>query len=290
MSILIVGASGFIGDRLYQSFSKKYHTFGTSSQNIDGLFHFNIVKDDIEQLLKTIQFKDIPKIAIITTAISNIDQCFKQKELAYHINVTKMEKLIQTLNHNGFKVIFLSTDFVFDGKDGNYYETTSQNPITEYGKQKAIIEQNIFKYSSSNVVARLSKTVSNRKEAKNIFFEWLELVNKGENITCIKGQKFVPTDVEDVVDAIEKIILNDLNGVYNIVADNGYFRVDLAKLFLEKGKIDTIKVVEKDLKDFHFADQRSLDTTLNNSKIKKETQIDFKSMELVLDQFWSEVV
>lgn len=286
MSILIFGASGFIGSSLYKKLSQNYHVIGTSGQNIDGLLRFNIVQDEIEKLLEIIELKD-KKIAIITTAISNIDQCFKEKELAYDINVTKMEKLIKTLNHNGFKVIFLSTDFVFDGKKGNYTEESLQNPITEYGKQKAIIEKRIFNYNPNNVVVRLSKTVSNKNEPKNIFFEWLELVNKGVNITCIKGQKFVPTDVEDVADAIERIITNDLNGIYNIVSNIGYTRSDLAKLFLEIGNITTIKVLEKELAEFPFADTRSLDTTLQNHKIKRDTNMNFISMEQLIEQFWS---
>jgi dTDP-4-dehydrorhamnose reductase len=288
MSILIIGASGFIGNRLAKGFSQNCAVYGTSTIGNNDFFKYDILNDKIEDILNQILFDDSLKIAIITIAIANIDRCFKEKSFSYKVNVEKMLNLISILNDNNFKVIFLSTDFVFDGKNGNYTEESIQSPSTEYGKQKAIIEQNIFKYSSNNVVVRLSKTVSNKKESKNIFNEWFELVKKNQNIVCIKGQKFVPTDVEDVIVSIEKIIENDLSGIYNIVANRGYYRGDLAQLFLDKGKINHIKIVEKDLNDFHFVDNRSLDTTLNNSKIKEETKIDFKSMELVLDEFWSE--
>ena len=170
MNMLIVGANGFIGQKIKDELSH-YNIYGTYNKNYKGkdLIKYDILTDKIEDILNIVPKDSKQKIAIITTAIANIDTCFQKKELSYAINVLKMKELIKTLNQNDFKVIFLSTDFVFNGKDGNYTEDSQQSPITEYGKQKALIEQTIFDYSPSNVVIRLSKTVSNEEKEGNIF-------------------------------------------------------------------------------------------------------------------------
>ncbi len=289
-SILLIGASGFIGGNLYKELHQHFKVIGTYNKTFrNDLMKFDLETDDISPLLQQFDLT-CQNFAIITTAISKIDECFSNQVYSYKINVEKTKELIEKLNANNFKVIFLSTDFVFDGRDGNYDEVSKQSPITEYGRQKTIIEEKIFEYNSLNVVVRLSKTVSNDLKAGNIFFDWLKSIKENKDIVCIKDQEFVPTDVADVSKAIVKIIENDLSGIYNIVGDTSFSRLDLANLFCQKGNIKQIKILEKELQLFHFLDNRSLNTTLVNFKIKQDANMIFKSMDILLEEFWNNVV
>ena len=116
-------------------------------------------------MLEKSGYKDI----IITSAKPNISFCEKNSLEAYKINVEGTLKLIKKLKNNVLKIIFLSSDYVFDGKKGNYNDTDKTDPNTVYGKHKKIIEDEIKKLTNNFLVLRLSKIYGLKKGDNTIF-------------------------------------------------------------------------------------------------------------------------
>jgi len=289
---LVLGGSGFIGSYIVNELSKTSEVIATYSSysNDEKLIQFNIQTDDISKIIDE-YFKNIEKkTAVITIANSKIDDCLRNEASAYDINVVKMKEIILKLYKNDFKVIFLSTDNVYNGKDGQYTEDMAPNPINNYGKQKALIEQFIQDEIPHGLVLRLSQTVGTKPNESHIFKDWINSIKDAKDIICINGQKFTPTLVDDVALGVKLAIQKDLKGVYNLVANESFTREKLLNKFLKILDIkDKPSCYVKELDFFNFLEKRALDTSLVNDKIKKDLDIHFTSMDTILNQLKKEI-
>ena len=82
-----------------------------------------------------------PDVIINTAAMTNVDQCETEQEECWKLNVTAVEHLIKASEKNNAFLLHLSTDFIFDGKDGPYTEEAKANPISYYGESKLAAEK-----------------------------------------------------------------------------------------------------------------------------------------------------
>ncbi|MBF0207306.1 MAG: sugar nucleotide-binding protein [Oligoflexia bacterium] len=292
MNIIVIGASGFIGNHIYTMGKNDGHlVLGTtnSKRNID-LVAFNMVSDEIKNIL-TLNFTTDPAntICIICAAISKIDFCVIDNVYSEKINVHATIRLIEELSSLGIKVVFLSTDYVFDGKDGGYSEEDHVNPITEYGRQKVKIEKFIMDTSSSNLIVRLSKILGDNQDYLHPFSEWYKQITKKETIYCIKDQIFSPTFVGDVYKGIIALINKRCTGVYHLANSEIFSRERLISLFIEKIGMKT-EIVEKELKDFYFIDNRTLKSYLNSTKFQNEVGLNFTKMSDIAERFAANAV
>ena len=117
MKTLIIGASGKIGKCLVKRKSKSYiYTYNT--KEIKNGIKFNLSRDNIKKILK----KYLVSKVVYLSAISDPDECFKNKRKSKLINITKTKKIIDTLVKLNIYFIFFSSEYIFSGKKGNYNE------------------------------------------------------------------------------------------------------------------------------------------------------------------------
>lgn len=287
MEYFVFGATGYIGSYLYHRLKiDGYSVAGTSRRAMDdGLLFYDIKNCDIDGLLKFAD-RNEKKIAIICIAESNINRCYEHYDEAYDINVVKTKKLIHTLVGNGVKVIYFSSDNVFDGVSGNYTEESQTNPINKYGAMKAKMEQYLLSHESDVCILRISKVVSMKKERQNVFTEWQEQIKKGF-IRCIKGSYLSFVCIEDIYQACLNVAEKNMYGLYNIVGDKAYSRAELAGELYKRMNISDVDVRECDVQDFGFIDKRPLNVSMSNQKYKNETGYQFMSMDTVIEKFIS---
>jgi len=129
----VIGASGFIGHHLINKYRLQYpKCIGTSfSNNKTNLLKFDIKNPNIETLNLD---RTGHKAVIITAFKSNIFYCENEPSKAYEVNVDGVLQLIKNLSKTTLKIIFLSSEYVFDGIQGSYNDDHPRNPRTVYGK------------------------------------------------------------------------------------------------------------------------------------------------------------
>ena len=279
---LIVGASGFIGRHLLAHMrSLGYQAVGTQAHSqAPGLIAFDLLKDRIADRIACSQ----PTHVIISAAMSDMDRCFAEKETSYRINVENTIQLIQDVRELKAQPVFFSTNFVFDGREGNYTDDHPYSPANEYGRQKAEVEQYIRAHAPEAFVARLCSNVGDTLHEQHLFSRWYKLVTAGEPIVCIDGSLISPTYVEDVGRAIVLGCERGLTGAYNVANEESFYRHELARQFcLALGK--SPEVIRKPLKDFGFLDNRALKSNLNSAKFIKATGMKFTPMREVMQNF-----
>ena len=218
--ILITGSNGLLGQSLRLLLSKQYEIIATGL-NSDRLKNHNhkytsldvSVQKDCENIL----VKFMPDIVINTAAITDVDYCELNKKKCLEINALSINNFLSYCKKYNKKFIHLSTDFLFDGKLGPYYENAEYKPINYYGFSKMKAENLIIKSRLQNFsIIRTCLVYGEKFDSNNIFMWVKKKLEKGEVLNIVDDQYRTPSLFSDLSQAIFEIIKLDLKGIYNI--------------------------------------------------------------------------
>lgn len=265
LKILIIGASGLLGSKLYEKFSENYKVIGTYSTNKqDSLYYCDITKKDL------IIFKEIkPDIVIHAAGITKLDPCETNKELAYKINVEGTENVIQGCKLNNSKLIYFSTDFIFDGKKGNYREEDSTNPLSYYAKTKLKSEELIKNSGLEYIIARVA-VLYGAKQNNKLISCCIEKLKNQEYMLLVADHLRTPTLVDDIAEAINILIIKNRKGVYHIAGPEKLSAFSMGVRIAEVFNFDK-KYLKPIIADrFKQIAPRPRDSSLNIEKLEKE--------------------
>ena len=222
MTIIILGANGFIGrrilNRLYPS-----HQVLACSLHPDILpeegYRFATI-DMLDYSAMTTLLRDFqPDVIINGSALSAVDYCEQHQEEAYAMNVTAVKHLAEYSRDHSCRLIHLSTDFVFDGTSSiAYTETDVPNPVNYYGKTKQWSEEVIGQLCTDYAIVRVEVVYGKPlpKQHGNIVHLVKNRLENGQSIRVVSDQFRSPTWVEDIACAIEQLLSNQHQGIYHI--------------------------------------------------------------------------
>lgn len=285
---LVIGASGFIGRHLYDYCKRNgidvLGTYYKHSYN-DEWIQFNICADDLIGLCERSLKGRLPDAIIICGANASIDSCKRDEDASNQLNVIGTKRMIDKACDMGIKVVFLSSEAVFDGKKGLYSEEDIPNPITLYGRQKLQIEQYITQHIQNHLIFRVSRASGSCYGEKDIFDEFYNKIMNQEEIICLKNQSFCLTEVEDIAEGIVKALGQNLTGLYNLSSANYVSRYELAKLYAEKLFGGYERVAEKEYDDIPFLDNRHVYGGLNGNKLAELLEIHYMNLEEILSRY-----
>ena len=207
MKLFILGASGLLGRELTKKATLSHKVFSTYNQNnLEPSLNSKIkfcFPDDLE-ILEKIIVREKPDIIINLIGKSNLNFCEQNKDIVYKLNVILTEKLTNICKKINSKIIHISTDLVFDGKDGNYEEYDKTNPINYYGYTKQLSEKIILSYSNS-IIIRTSLVYD--LQLKSSFLKFIfEKLSNHEIINAFDDVFTTPILVDELCESILKII------------------------------------------------------------------------------------
>jgi dTDP-4-dehydrorhamnose reductase len=158
-----------------------------------------------------------PDAIIHTAAMTNVDTCESQKELAHELNVAAVETLIQVCKEFDVQLIHLSTDFVFDGANGPYDELAPTCPLSYYGQTKLEAENAIIATGGKWAILRtiIVYGIVSDMSRSNIVLWAKGALEKGEPINVVNDQWRMPTLAEDLADCCLLAVSKNAQGVYN---------------------------------------------------------------------------
>lgn len=228
MKIAIIGASGFLGSYLFSYLSSlnKYEVTGTTfSKNKKELVKLDITSySEINQFLK----KNNPDLIIFLSGNKSVSYCEKNPEEAYKINVKPLEYFLQIIKSANIstKLIYISSDYVFDGKKGNYLDSDPVNPKTVYGKTKAEAERMILKSNSNYLIVRTSAVISQKSTFTSFLLTHLK---NNQSILMLDNSFFSPTPITFFAEVLEENFSKYSNKIIHVVPQITISRYDFAK-------------------------------------------------------------
>ncbi|MFH1786623.1 MAG: NAD(P)-dependent oxidoreductase [archaeon] len=231
--VIVTGASGFIGRKILEAFAGRYELYGTyfgsAAPNLDFL--------DIRDKTAVLEYfsKIKPAIVIHCAAVPNVNYCETNPDLCRQVNVDGTINVVEASKLNSSKMVFMSTDYIFDGKDGPYSEESKPNPLNNYGRMKIDCEQHITAKLSDYLIIRTTNVFGWGQNSKNFAMFLISKLKAGEKVYVAEDQYGNPTLVDNLAQAILELVDRGKQGVYNIVGPenlNRYeFSLRIAKAF-----------------------------------------------------------
>lgn len=159
-----------------------------------------------------------PDAIIHTAAMTNVDACEEQKELAYQLNVGAVKTLVDICEELDIQLVHLSTDFIFDGADGPYDEEATPNPLSYYGETKLLAEELIKASKAKWAILRtiIVFGIVSDMSRSNIVLWAKGALEKGNPLNIVNDQWRMPTLAEDLADCCLLAIEHQGQGVFNV--------------------------------------------------------------------------
>lgn len=204
--ILITGVTGFLGKKIEAILEREYKIIGLSRHGGKNSEHIDLL--DFQQLEAFIELKK-PSIIIHTVAIADPETCDSDQTIAYRINVETTENLCKICKKRGIKIIFISTDYVFDGESNQPYQSDDiREPKNYYGYTKMLAED-IVKDVNGSLIVRIPVLYGyNDNNDKGTFVTKLfERLENGKEIILLDNQQIrYPVLIDEVAIALTKIL------------------------------------------------------------------------------------
>lgn len=230
MKVFISGASGLVGGNCLQHFKEMgWNAIGShlSFATEDTVF-FNTLEPQHPENFDVITFR--PDVIVHCGALTHVDYCEANPEESYEKTVQSTKNLIQMAQQCQAKFVFISTDYVFDGKNGPYREDATVNPLSVYAQHKLEAERWSLKEMNNTLVLRVTNVYGNEIRNKNFVARIIEQCKEGKKLTLkLPYDQFAsPANGWDIARAMYVLLKDGKSGVYHIAGSDYMNRVELA--------------------------------------------------------------
>jgi len=206
MRVLITGVEGQLGydvKRALDIENYDIHAFGRTSLDVTN-------ENDVNQMVNEI----FPEVIIHCAAYTNVDEAESNEDRAFHINAQGTKYLAKAAEAIGSKIVYISTDYVFDGTATEPYQASDKkSPLGVYGKSKSLGEDYIKQYASKYFIIRTAWVYGSN--GNNFVKTMLKLAKSHKELKVVNDQKGSPTYTYDLAKLISGIIKTENYGIYH---------------------------------------------------------------------------
>ena len=223
MKILFTGSNGLLGQKIATA-TLKYpqHEFLATARGENRVVALGNARYASMDITVETQVMDVvtsfaPDVIIHGAAMTNVDECEEKKEEAYALNVKGTSNIAQAAVYVGAHVVHISTDFIFDGKNGPYTEQATPNPISYYGETKLEAEKIIQNLSSWSILRTVLVIGMAEDLSRSNIVLWAKgALEKGQAINVVDDQFRTPTLAEDLAQGALLAADQQAQGIFNI--------------------------------------------------------------------------
>ena len=266
VKLLITGASGLLGSKLCELTTRKnYEVYSAYSQHkplYGAPIQFDVsAKDAVEKIFKKVD----PEAVVHAAALTNVDECESEKELAWKINVEGTENIAESCEKHRAFLVYISTDYVFDGEKGMYKENDKPAPINYYGLTKLRGEESVENLAEQYCIARSSVVYGSVPATGKINFAlWLlDKLERKEVVKIVTDQWNSPTLNTNLADMILEVLERKLTGIFHLAGATRLSRYEFAKFLAEIFRLDTNLISPASSKEIPWTAKRPRDSSLD---------------------------
>ena len=256
MKFFITGVNGQLGYDVKRELSERGYTDILAPTRVD----LDITNEDaVKKMIREYR----PSVIFHCAAYTAVDKAEEEQEKCYQVNVLGTKYLTEAAKEVGAKIIYISTDYVFDGtKEGLYQVEDKVNPVNYYGKTKYLGENFVRAYDN-HIIVRISWVFG--INGKNFIRTMLNLAESHKELNVVCDQIGSPTYTKDLAGLLVNMFLSNVKGLYH-VTNEGYCSWYEFAEFIFKESRKKVKVHPILTKDYKTIAKRPL-----NSKLSKES-------------------
>ncbi|OGH30510.1 MAG: hypothetical protein A3B41_01560 [Candidatus Levybacteria bacterium RIFCSPLOWO2_01_FULL_37_26] len=280
MKILGTGLTGLVGSRIVELLKDQYE-FDPSMVDIT----------DRNAIIEKIKSSDAP-IVLHLAAKTDVDGCEKDKEkdikilrykdikeqeemfsrdkTAWAVNVYGTKNIVDGCRESSKKVIYISTDFVFDGSKDFYNEEDVPNPVNWYAKTKYEGEKIVQNSSIPWIIVRISYPYRSSFERPDFVRAILKRLQNNEKVLGVIDHKFSPTFIDDIAFGIHKLIEKKALGIFHVIGSTCLTPYDAAIAIATKFGLNK-DLIGKTTREEFFTNRakRPFHLVIKNDKIQR---------------------
>ncbi len=283
--ILGVGISGLVGSRIAQLLSLQYDFTNLSSET-----GIDITKTET---LHGISDKDDYKVLLLLAAKADVDRCEQDKSLgqqgpAWQINVQGVQNIIDACKVHNKKIVYISTDFVFDGENtpqGGYSEEDTPHPLNWYAETKYQAEQKVQESGLPYIIMRIAYPYRTAFDSKKDFVRSIkDRLQAHQPIQAVTDHMMTPTFIDDIAYAFDSLLKNNATGIYHVVGSSFISPYDASITIAQHYGLDQ-SLISKTTRSEFFQNRapRPFNLSIKNDKIQR-LGVQMKSFEEGLEE------
>lgn len=289
MKFLVTGSAGLVGRQvikdLLQSYTKIYSCYNNSKPEDGIATPLDLTSpDDIIKVVESIK----PDVIIHLAAMTNVDLCETQKDLATRINSKSTAIIAEQAKKLGAFMVYVSTDYVFDGEKGMKKESDTPNPIDHYGKSKLEGENAVKEIATKWCIARTSTPYGIHQKKKSFPIFIAENLQARIHLDIITDQYTSPTYVPNLSKMITEIASRNIQGILHVAGPTRISRYDMAEMVADKLGLDKKLLRPTSMADMNWAAKRPRDSSLDVSKatllLKEKPMTAQQGLDLFIEQ------
>jgi len=289
MRILITGASGLLGLNLALETTHRHTVFGTVNTHALQTDAFTVIQTNllapgaVERLLEQTQ----PDWVIHCAALANLDACEADPLLAEQLNTELPRKLASHVARGGARLVYISTDAVFDGKRGDYTEEDAPHPVGVYSLTKLNGELAVAEADPSAIIARVNLygwSLSGKRSLGEFFYNNL---SAGKRVMGFTDVIFCPLLVNDLAHILVKMLEKKLSGLYHVVSAESLSKYDFGVRLAHRFSLDTGLITPTSVNQSGLKAARSPNLSLRSDKLAQVLGETLPTLSPGLDRFYT---
>jgi dTDP-4-dehydrorhamnose reductase len=270
MRILVTGASGRLGayllDRLCDSVHEVAGWSGTTSGRRAGIDLRSVDLTDERAVGKALSETD-PDVVIHAGAISSAEAVYRDPERGRAVNIAATERLAEWASARKRRLLFTSTDLVFDGLGSWYHESDSAEPILEYGRTKRAAEPLVLA-TSRGMVARISLLFGPaRSGTPGDFDRALAATGRGEPQSFFEDEFRTPLDYRTAATVLVRLAESEETGIVHVGGCERLSRFELMRRVARACGRDPSLIRPNRRADRPFPEPRPADVSLDTTRL-----------------------
>ncbi len=272
MKVFIIGASGLVGSNCLRHFREKgWDCVGTYySYEARHTVFFDTLKLDNPSNFEVRDFR--PDVIVHCGALTHVDYCEQHEAESYEKTVVSTQNMITLAKELNARLVFISTDYIFDGVNGPYEETAEVHPLSVYGRHKLEAEQAVLAANEANIVLRITNVYGDEERGKNFVSRIIEQIFEQQKLILRLpiDQYATPINAYDIARCLYLLLNDQKSGVYHLAGTDYMNRVQLALTILKYFPDASYELIPMTTEQINAPAARPLQGGLKNRKFMTE--------------------